>query len=209
MQVAAWLDTNVVSANQVQDVHVRFALEPGVHLYTDPVPQGFRAVAVRLGGDPALHVHDVEPLVGHEFTVAGLDETFYVLEDVVEIKVPFFLLTYRDTAGEEGRGVPLSVEIDYQACTDEECFLPETVTLSLELREEPNPGYETKDLAALAPLVMRRIVEGPKTEDELLTLVNSALVGVDVVIEEIRVTVEVLVGRGLVVAAEDDRWAEA
>ncbi|MFT7475594.1 MAG: hypothetical protein ACI81L_002533 [Verrucomicrobiales bacterium] len=209
VRVAVWLDTQVVSANQQQDAHVRFVLEPDVHLYTEPVPAGFRAVSVKLTGDDAIHVEDVEPLEGHEFSIAGLDESFYVLENTIDIAVPFFLLTNRDTAGEGTRKVPMSVEIAYQACTGDECFMPETVTLELELNEEPNPGYETKDLAALAPLVMRRIVEAPKTEAELLDLVNAALVGVGVDAGEVRDTIDVLVGRGLVFQAADGRWVEA
>ena len=208
VQVAAWLDTNVVSANQVQNVHVRFILEPDVHLYTNPVPTGFQAVDVQLRGDESIHVEEVEPLVGHEFKVAGLDDTFFVLEGTVEMLVPFFLLSNRDTAGEGTRDVALSVDIAYQACTGDECFLPVRATLDLGLQEAPNPGYETKDLAALAPLVMRRIVEAPKTEDELLALVNAALVGVDVDLDDVRQTIAVLQERGLVFA-DGDRWAEA
>jgi hypothetical protein len=208
VQVAAWLDTQVVSANQQQDAHVRFVLEPDVHLYTEPVPSGFRAVSVQLTGDDAIHVEDVEPLEGHEFSIAGLDETFYVLENTIDIAVPFFLLTNRDTAGEGARSVALSVEISYQACTGDECFMPETINLDLELNEAPNPGYETKDLAALAPLVMRRIVEAPKTEDELLGLVNAALVGVGVDTGEVRETLDVLKGRGLVDLNAEGRWYE-
>ena len=208
VQVAAWLDAQVISANQLQEVHVRFLLEQDVHLYTEPVPAAFRAIEVTLKGDDSIHVENVAPLVGHEFTIEGLDETFHVLEDTIDIAVPFFLLTNRDTAGDGTRQVPFSVEVSYQACTGAECFMPETVTLDLELHEEPNPGYETKDLAALAPLVMRRVVEGPKTGGELLDLVNAALTGVHVDAGEVRDTLGVLEGRGLVDINADGRWFE-
>ena len=208
VQAAVWLDTAVVSANQIQDVHIRFVLEPDVHLYTDPVPDGFHALQVQLGGDDTVHAQDVAPLTGREFTVEGLDEVFHVLDGTFEITVPFFLLSNRDTAGEESRRVPVTVDITYQACTSDECFMPEAVTLDVELREEPNPGYETKDISALGPLVMRRIVEGPKSTEELLGLVNSALVDVEVDLADVRSTIDVLVGRKLVVA-QNGLWAEA
>ncbi len=208
VQVAAWLDAQVVSANQLQEVHVRFALEPDVHLYTDPVPSGFRAIDVTLKGDDAIHPEDVAPLEGHEFTIDGLPETFYVLEGQIDIAIPFFLLTNRDTAGDGTRQVPFSVEVSYQACTGAECFMPETVTLDLELHEAPNPGYETKDLAAMAPLVMRRIVEKPRSEAELVDLANAALAGVSVDRAEIRETLDVLQGRGLVDVDASDLWYE-
>lgn len=208
VQVAAWLDAPVISANQLQEAHVRFLLEPDVHLYTEPVPSGFRAIGVTLVGDDALHVEHVEPLKGHEFEIDGLSDKFHVLEGTIDIAVPFFLLTNRDTAGDEMRKVPLSVEISYQACTGAECFMPETVTLDLDLSEAPNPGYETKDLAALAPLAMRRIVEGPKSEAELLTIMNAALTGVSVDADEVSNTLEVLKGRGLVDVGGDGLWFE-
>ena len=208
VQVAAWLDAPVISANQLQEAHVRFLLEPDAHLYTEPVPDGFNAISITLTGDDTLKVEDVAPMEGHEFKVEGLPETFYVLEGTIDIAIPFFLLTNRDTAGDELRDVPLSVEISYQACTGDTCFMPERVTLDLALQEAPNPGYETKDLAALAPLVMRRIVEGPKTEAELFTLINAALSGVSVDESEIRDTLNVLVERGLVAEDEDGNWFE-
>lgn len=178
-----------------------------MHLYTEPVPSGFRAISVT--GDESIHADAVSPPQGHEFTVDGLDDVFHVLEGAFDISVPFFLLTNRDTAGDSTRQVPLSVEVSYQACTGAECFMPETVTLDLELHEEPNPGYETKDPAAVAPLVMRRVVEAPKTERELLDLVNAALAGVVVDAEEIRDTVDLLKGRGLLDLGADGRWYEA
>lgn len=208
VQVAAWLDSSVVSANQLQEAHVRFVLEPDVHLYTEPVPDGFRPISVKLAGDESIHVEDTAPLEGHEFSIEGLDEIFHVLDGTIDIAVPFFLLTNRDTAGDGTRQVPLAVEVSYQACTGAECFMPETVTLDLELHEAPNPGYETKDLAALSPLVIRRIVEGPKTEAELLDLVNDALEGVSADAGEIRGVIEDLKGRGLVELDAQDRWYE-
>lgn len=208
VQVAAWLDAPVISANQLQEAHVRFVLEPDAHLYTEPVPDGFNAISVELSGDDTLKVEEVAPLDGHEFTIEGLPETFYVLDGTIDIAIPFFLLTNRDTAGDDLRDVPLTVEVSYQACTGETCFMPETVTLELTLQEAPNPGYETKGLAALAPLVMRRIVEGPKSADELLSLVNAALSGVSVDEGEIQETLDVLTGRGLVAVDADGNWFE-
>ena len=208
VQIAAWLDSSVLAANQLQNVHIRFQLDEGVHLYTEPVPSGFRAVDVQLAGDDRIHVEETAPLIGHEFSIAGLDEDFFVVEDTVDMSIPFFLLTNRDTAGDGSRAVPLQVIVSYQACTADDCYLPERVELALDLREEPNPGYETKDLAALAPLVMRRIVEGPKDEAELLVLVNAALESVDVNAAEVSDTLDVLEGKELITRDPDGNWRE-
>ncbi len=200
VRVAAWLDTGVIYANQLQEIHVRFELDDDVHVYVDPVPSGFRALEVSVGGDDRLQTEPALAPPGHDFKVAGMTETFSVVEGSVDVTVPFFLLSNRDTAGDPARSMTLSVEVGYQACTGDECFIPERVTLELPLREEPNPGYETADLAALAPLAVRRIIEGPKSEEELLKLVNDALHGVDVTADQLRDVLAVLSDRGLTVS---------
>lgn len=208
VQVAAWLDSDVVYANQTQNAHVRLVLDSGVHVYTDPVPDGFQTLRVQLGGDSGLRTEEATPLQGERFSITGLDEEFFVLDGTVDITVPFFLLTNRDTAGDKARAVPLTVEVSYQACTGDECYMPEAVSLELALTEEPNPGYETADPAALAPLVIRRIIEEPRTEDELVVLVNAALEGVEIGLDDIEQTLDDLRDRGLV-EPQGGKWVKA
>ncbi|MGI9605692.1 MAG: protein-disulfide reductase DsbD domain-containing protein [Acidimicrobiales bacterium] len=209
VRFAAWLDTDVLYANQLQEVHVRFDLDPGVHLYTDPVPDGFRALTVGLGGDERVQADIATPETGQSFGVTGLDEEFHVVDGQVDLTVPFFLLSNRDTAGDDARPVALDVEVSYQACTDEECFMPERQVLRLDLTEEPNPGYETTDLAALSPLVMRRIVEAPKSMDDLMHLVNAALTGTSASEGQIGDALAALEERGLIAQLDDGRWEQA
>lgn len=209
VRVAAWLDSPALSANQLQNVNVRVAMDDGVHLYTDPVPDGFTALRAHLGGDDRLQVEPVEMPRGHPFTVTGLPERFQVVEGTFDVTIPFFLLSNRDTAGDPVRSVTLTVDLAYQACTDDECFMPEHITLELPLREEPNPGYESTDRGAVAPLVLRRIVEGPKSAAELLVLVNAALEGVEVAAADIDEVLAGLEQKGLVTPGDDGRWAES
>jgi hypothetical protein len=209
VRVAAWLDTDTVYANQIQDVHIRLELDDGVHLYTEPVPTGFRALRVGLGGDDRLHVEPASLPLGRPFRIQGLAETFHVLADGVDLSIPIFPLSNRDTAGDADRTVALTAEVEYQACTDSECFMPERVVLDLPFRIEPNPGYESADLSALSPLVLRRIVEGPKNEDELLGLVNAALKGVEATGDDVSEALGRLAGKGLIVQSDDGLWSMA
>lgn len=208
VRVAAWLDTAVTYANQLQEVHVRFDLDDGAHLYTEPVPDGFHAMKVELGGDDRLQPDPVAMPEGHEFQITGLEETFHVVDGTVELTAPFILLSNRDTAGDASRPVSLTVDVAYQACTGDECFMPERVTLELPLTEEPNPGYETVDFGSLGPLVIRRIMEAPMTEEELLVVVNAALEGVEVAAPQLEEVLETLAGRNIVVLGSDGRWAQ-
>lgn len=207
IEIAAWLDTAVVHGNQMQEAHVRIQMEDGLHMYTDPVPSGFRALSVELTGDSQLRPDKFSIPQGTAFHVDGLSEEFSVLEGRVDLDIPFILITNRDTAGDPVRQLMLTVDVAYQACTAEECFLPERVTLELPLSVEPNPGYESLDRAALAPLVNRRIVEQPRQFEELLGLVNSALEGVEASPELLTEVLTEMRDGGLIELGPDDAWS--
>jgi hypothetical protein len=198
VEVAAWLDSAVVAANQIQDLHLRLQLDDGVHLYAHPVPDGFRALEVTVGGPAAIRVEPVAPPPGTEFHMAGLAETFFVLEDVIDLRVPFLILSNRDTAGDAAVEVAVEVALEYQACTDLACFVPERIELQLPLRLVPNPGYESTDAAAVEPLVLRRLVEGPRVPGVLLEEVNEALHGVALTPEALEGVLAAMSERGLV-----------
>lgn len=206
VRLVAWLDTDVLHANQLQEAHVRIELDDDAHLYTEPVPSGFRALSISIEGDDRLDAEPVPIPSGREFHVTGLDDTFFVLDGPVEATVPFFLGSDRDTAGDDVRPVTLSIIASYQACTGDECFFPERVELELNLSEHPNPGYESVDHSVLSPLVFRRIVESPKTEDELLELVNAALASVEASEEDISEVLSRLEENGMLRLGEDGRW---
>lgn len=140
VQIAAWLDSDVVSANQLQDLHVRIQMDDDVHLYVEPVPQGYRALSLELTGDGALrprpHVIDG----GRPFVVDGLDEEFFVVDGTLEVSIPFTVHSNRDTSGDPDRVVDVELVVSYQACTRSECFAPERRTLRLSLTEIANPA---------------------------------------------------------------------
>ncbi len=139
VQIAAWLDTDVVYANQLQDLHVRIELDDDVHLYVEPIPDGYSALSLELTGDEALrprpHVIDG----GRPFIVDGLDEEFFVVDGTLEATIPFAVHSNRNTSGDPARTVDIELVVDYQACTKSECFVPETRTLRLSLTEVGNP----------------------------------------------------------------------
>jgi hypothetical protein len=59
--------------------------------------------------------------------VEGLDEQFMVHEGPVRAVIPFNIVPYHEEA-------TISVEISYQACTDNACFPPGSITIDLPLR---------------------------------------------------------------------------
>lgn len=209
VRIAAWLVTDIVSANQLQEVHVRIDLDDGIHLYVDPVPDGFNALEVDLTGDERLRVQSLPKLEGKPFQVEGLSEQFSVIEGTADMEIPFVLLSNRDTAGDPDRPITLEVEISYQACTDSECFFPERATLELPMIERSNPGYESSDPSAVSPLALRRIIEQPRTDAELLTLVNAALAGTDVSDANLREVLTDLESGGFIERNSSGEWSKA
>jgi hypothetical protein len=206
VRVAAWLDTDVIHANQLQDLHVRIEMDDDIHLYVDPVPAGFNALSIAVSGDDRLRADPAHIAPGRPFAIEGLTERFFVVEGQVETTVPFTLLSNRDTAGDAIRPVAIDVLVSYQACTSTECFMPERTSLRLDLSEHPNPGYETSDATAVSPLALRRIVEQPRSDEELLDLVNAALAGTAVSSEMLAEVLDDLTSGGFIHRSDTDEW---
>jgi len=137
-RVAAWLDSDVVSANQIQDMHVRLALDEDLHVYTEPTPDGYVPLQVTLAGAEVRTRNLVAP-PGHELRIAGIPETFSVLDGVVDVALPFMVFSNDNTAGGAPRDLTLQVMVRFQACTGQECLLPTSLALELPIREVPNP----------------------------------------------------------------------
>ncbi len=208
VQVAAWFESGAVHANQLHQLRVRLQTDPGVHLYVDPVPDGYRGLSVAVDGDDRLSVRPFPRPTGTPLHIEGLPEEFSVVEGQVDLGVPFLLASDRDTAGDPVREVTLGVEVAFQACTDETCFMPERVRLELPLREEPNPAYESVEPDLLGPLILRRLIESPRPEPELREIVFAGLAGTegDEAATAFTEMLADLVDQGLIEQAPDGRW---
>ena len=111
----------------------RFELADGLHIYGEPVPDGMVATTIRVTGPPGLAV--MEPILPPSRTlhVAGVD--LEVWSGTVDLVVPFYAQgeLASETRPLDRSEAPVDVEIRYQACTDQECLLPRTETLTLSL----------------------------------------------------------------------------
>jgi peroxiredoxin len=106
---------------------VELSLAPGLHVYGQPIPDGYIPLSV-----------DVTPLTGLEvgppnfptprpYHIEGLEEEFVVYEGNVVVSLPL-------TFTQEGDDQTLYVTIGYQACSDAGCFAPQTVSLQLPIK---------------------------------------------------------------------------
>ncbi|MQA00632.1 MAG: redoxin domain-containing protein [Dehalococcoidia bacterium] len=125
--VSATLAAEQLVPQQRVNLYVRFALEPGLHIYGREVRSGYFATEVEVAAPEAVQVGASEYPPTRPFRMAGVDEDFEVLDGEIEIAVP---LTSTVTDGET---VPLDVTVRYQACDDRQCFLPQEHRLHLEV----------------------------------------------------------------------------
>ncbi len=126
-KVSATLGGASLAFMQRADLYVRIELEPGLHMNGPQAPEGFFATEVTVTGPDDLRVGEVQFPPTMPFRIDGLDEDFAVFEGGVEVVVPLV------SALREGDTIPLVIEVQYQACNDRECFLPQRQTLHLDV----------------------------------------------------------------------------
>ncbi len=110
---------------------VRLDLDAGLHVYGPPVPEGYIGTEVTVAGPDGLIVEPAAYPPTHPVRFEALNETLHVIESPVEIAVPL-------TANiREGDAVPLEITVQYQACDDRQCFLPQRQVLQLDVPLAP------------------------------------------------------------------------
>lgn len=117
---------------QRDPLYVRIELDPGLHIYRAPVPDGFVPTEVTVTGPDGLLVDSPIFPDAHPFRVAGLPHEFQVMDGHVEVEVPL-QWTQPDNAPDAARQVPLEITVRYQACDAEQCFIPRTVRMHLDV----------------------------------------------------------------------------
>ncbi len=125
IQVAARLDSPTYRSFQRLWLTVDLDIDAGLHVYGQPIPEGFIPLTVEVTPGEGLIVGAPEfpPPTPHR--LEGLDEEFYIYEGKVAVSLP---LTFTHDADD----TLLQVAVRYQACSDElGCFMPQTVTLQV------------------------------------------------------------------------------
>jgi len=129
VQLVAWLDAPTYRPYQKLRLHLAFQLEPEIHIYAAPTPEGFIPLTVEIAPREGLSVWPLVAPAPQPFQVAGLDETFLVYEGRFRVSLPFSI----DVAAD---AVTLDVQVQYQACSVTECYPPGVLTLALQLEGE-------------------------------------------------------------------------
>jgi peroxiredoxin len=127
----AYVDSATLRVFQRLRLTVELQIEPGLHVYGQPIPDGYIPLSVEVTPIEGMEIGTMDAPAPHPFTVAGLDEQFFVYEGNVQVTLPLtFLAATEDQTVE--------VVVRYQACSATECRMPEALRFRLPLTWLPH-----------------------------------------------------------------------
>jgi DsbC/DsbD-like thiol-disulfide interchange protein len=128
MQVVARLDGSTSPESPPTCLAVDLTIDPGLHVYGHPIPEGFIPLSIDVAPLTGLHIGTpvFPPPTPHQ--MEGFDEAFFIYEGALSVSIPLTFIAEVDATA-------LEVKVRYQACSDRGCFMPQTVELSLPVRE--------------------------------------------------------------------------
>jgi hypothetical protein len=137
--ITAFLADGALRRDVVSTLYVRIAMDPGFHIYAQPLPEGFVATTVTVGPVEGLEIGAaVYPPTRHR-AFAELEVTLPVYDSTAVIAVPVTAqpeLFAGQSAG-AARSAAIPVKVVYQACSETVCHRPRTVELVLDAPLEP------------------------------------------------------------------------
>ncbi len=134
VSVEVVFDGDILPMGLTRDIVATFRVPAGQHLYGEPVPEGLVATAIELDDtDGILSYAPLSPpttpltLSG---SGSGSGETLQVYNGDVVLRLPVTQNARHMHKDDEGRFVTISGRVRWQACTEAECFLPESTPFS-------------------------------------------------------------------------------
>ncbi len=130
VQVRAYLDSPSFSFNQIVHVVIELNVSPALHVYGEPIPEGYVPLSVKVEPLEGLVVGKPKWPSPHRFSMTEINEEFWVHQGKVRGTLP---LTF---AMAPGRGdVVIRITVNYQTCNESTCFLPGSVSFELPIKE--------------------------------------------------------------------------
>jgi peroxiredoxin len=134
--VRAFLDAGEYRTHQRLRVKVEVVVPSGWHVYGLPIPDGYVPLSVTLAPVEGLEVGESVLPTPHPFRVEGLDEQFFVYDDKVSVAVP---VVFTRNVGDQ----TLHVEVQFQACSADQCQRPTGLRLDLPVRAEKHVEWHS------------------------------------------------------------------
>lgn len=137
VKITAFLSDRSLKLETVSTLHVRLEMADGLHVYAEPLPEGFRATTVTIRPSPGLRIGEpiYPPTTPRRFEALGV--TLNVYEGLVDIEVPVTRTAELERVSELRRRtgfsvrstVDLEIVVKYQACSATVCYTPRTERL--------------------------------------------------------------------------------
>ncbi len=127
IRVSVVLGEEALVFQQRVPLYVTFDLDPGLHIYAPDSGGGMVGTSVTVTAPDDIEVGSATFPAGHPFRIEGAEEALLVLDGAVEVTVPLV------SRLSEGSSVTLEIRVEYQACDDRQCFLPQDQRLRLDV----------------------------------------------------------------------------
>ena len=132
LSARAYFASPTVRQAQQLVLTVEVELKEGMHVYGQPLPEGYIPIELSLMDDETLKLVEVEYPEPKEMRFDLIDETLPAYEGRLEVRAHS-----RGVASDrETRRV--QVRLRYQACDARECYLPQTVVFDLPVQVLPH-----------------------------------------------------------------------
>lgn len=132
--ISAFLADDALRRDVASTLYVRIAMDEGLHVYAEPLPEGYVPTTIAVGPVEGLEIGDAvyPPTHPREFPELGV--TLPVYDETAVIAVPLTADPSLFAAGTQGesRAVTIPVKVTYQACSETVCHRPRTVAIELE-----------------------------------------------------------------------------
>ena len=125
---------------------VRFRMPPGIHVYDKPVPEGMVPVSIDLEAPEGVRWEPGERRPTRSLQIEGIQEALQVWDDEVEFETLIFGNSTLAPLYESDDlpSITITINVRYQACDDQKCFLPQSrkLKLSIPLGKTVIPDFE-------------------------------------------------------------------
>jgi len=136
VKIDAFLADKALYLEYMTTLCVRISLDDGLHIYGEPVPEGYIATTVTILESKGIRPEEPQYPKTTPMRFEALNETLNVYEGVVEITVPIVadvgLLNW-NIMQDKPDTTELRIEVEYQACSDTTCFPPQKKIISLDV----------------------------------------------------------------------------
>lgn len=122
-----------VRRQQVVRLAVELDIAVGLHVYGAPLPEGYIPLEITVQPHAALEVGAAQYPPASPFRFEALDETVPAYSGQFEVA-----FECRGVGEDRDEALEIDVELRYQACDGEQCFMPQTLALKVPLRFLPH-----------------------------------------------------------------------